>query len=149
MKRVELFTDGSSLGNPGPGGWCAILRFGEHEKTLAGGTPEATNNQMELLAVIRGLEALKEPCEVTVYSDSQYVTRSLMEWLPGWIKKDFAKVKNPDLWRQYVKLAKDHRVNAVWVRGHNGHVENERCDQLAKAEALRYQGASEKRERHG
>ena len=72
-----------------------------------------------------------------------------MEWLPGWIKKDFAKVKNPDLWRQYVKLAKDHRVNAVWVRGHNGHVENERCDQLAKAEALRYQGASEKRERHG
>ena len=74
MKRVELFTDGSSLGNPGPGGWCAILRFGEYEKTLAGGTPEATNNQMELLAVIRGLEALKEPCEVTVYSDSQYVT---------------------------------------------------------------------------
>jgi len=135
MKKIALFCDGSSLGNPGFGGYCAILRYGENERIVSGGQKDATNNQMELLAVIKGLEALKEPCEVTITSDSSYVVKGINEWLSGWVKKNFAKVKNPDLWEYYLQVAKGHKIKAIWVRGHNGHEENERCDIIAKNEA--------------
>ncbi|WP_456322784.1 ribonuclease HI [Hydrogenimonas sp.] len=135
MKKVTIFSDGSSLGNPGPGGYGTILRFGDHEKEISGGEPMTTNNRMELKAVIEGLKALKEPCDVTIYSDSSYVVNAINEWLENWVKRDFKKVKNPDLWREYLEVAAPHRVRAIWVRGHNGHVENERCDELARTTA--------------
>lgn len=135
MKPVQLFTDGSALGNPGPGGWCAILRYGPKERTLKGSEPYTTNNRMELLAVIEGLKVLKEPCQVALYSDSTYVVKGINEWLPGWKKRNFVKIKNPDLWREYDRCAAEHRIAAHWVRGHDGHVENERCDAIARAEA--------------
>jgi ribonuclease HI len=138
-KKVTIFADGSSLGNPGPGGYGVILRFGEHEKELSGGEVLTTNNRMELLGAIVGLEALKEPCDVTLTSDSQYVTRGINEWLDGWVKKKFAKVKNPDLWERYLVASKDHNVRAQWVKGHDGHEENERCDVLARTQAEIYQ----------
>ena len=137
MKRVTLFCDGSALGNPGPGGYGAILRYGSKEKEIVGGEAHTTNNRMELLAVIEGLRALKEPCEVEVVSDSSYVTKGISEWLNGWIKKDFKKVKNVDLWKEYIEVSKSHKVKTTWVRGHNGHPENERCDTLAREEAQR------------
>jgi ribonuclease HI len=137
VKKVTLFSDGSALGNPGPGGYGTILRFGEVEKIISGSEPHTTNNRMELLAVIEGLKALKEPCEVDVVSDSSYVVKGINEWLAGWIKKDFAKVKNPDLWKEYVKVSASHKIHGIWVRGHDGHEENERCDILAKNEALK------------
>ena len=142
MKQVTIFSDGSSLGNPGPGGWGTILRYGKREKELSGGEPMTTNNRMELTAVIEGLKALKEPCDVTVYSDSSYVVKAINEWLKDWIKRDFKKVKNPDLWKEYIEAAKPHRVKAVWVRGHNGHVENERCDELARKSAEKFKEQS-------
>ena len=135
MKKIALFCDGSSLGNPGFGGYCAILRYGENERIVSGGQKDATNNQMELIAVIKGVEALKEPCEVTITSDSSYVVKGINEWLSGWVKKNFAKVKNPDLWEYYLAVSKGHKIKAIWVRGHNGHEENERCDIIAKNEA--------------
>jgi len=135
VKKITLFSDGSALGNPGPGGYGTILRFGDKEKINSGSEEYTTNNRMELLAVIEGLRALKEPCEVDVVSDSSYVTKGINEWLKGWIKKDFKKVKNPDLWREYVEVSDTHIVHGMWVRGHDGHVENERCDKLAKDEA--------------
>jgi len=135
VKKITLFCDGSALGNPGPGGWAAILRFGNAEREICGGEIHTTNNRMELLAVIEGLKALKEACEVEVVSDSSYVVKGINEWLEGWIKKDFNKVKNPDLWREYMNIAKEHKVEATWVQGHNGHTENERCDVLAKTQA--------------
>lgn len=135
MKKIALFCDGSSLGNPGFGGYCAILRYGENERIVSGGQKDATNNQMELLAVIKGLEALREPCEVTITSDSSYVVKGINEWLSGWVKKNFAKVKNPELWEYYLQVAHGHKIKAIWVRGHNGHEENERCDIIAKNEA--------------
>ncbi len=142
MKQVTIFSDGSSLGNPGPGGWGTILRYGKREKELSGGEPMTTNNRMELTAVIEGLKALKEPCDVTVYSDSSYVVKAINEWLKDWIKRDFKKVKNPDLWKEYIEAAKPHRVKAVWVRGHNGHIENERCDELARKSAEKFKEQS-------
>jgi ribonuclease HI len=135
MKPVQLFTDGSALGNPGPGGWCAILRYGAKERVLKGREAHTTNNRMELLAVIEGLKGLKEPCAVALYSDSTYVVKGINEWLAGWKKRNFAKVKNPDLWRAYDEVSTDHRIKAHWVRGHDGHVENERCDEIARTEA--------------
>ena len=135
MKKITLFSDGSALGNPGPGGYGVILRFGESEKELSGAHEHTTNNRMELLGVIEGLRALKEPCNVDVISDSSYVVKGINEWLVNWIKKDFKKVKNPDLWRDYIEVSKPHKINAIWVRGHDGHIENERCDKLAYDEA--------------
>jgi ribonuclease HI len=135
MKKVHLYSDGSSLGNPGLGGYCAILKYKGHEKIAKGSQRDATNNQMELKAVIEGLKLLKEPCEVDVTSDSSYVVKGINEWLSGWIKKDFKKVKNPDLWREYVDVSKDHKIRAYWVKGHAGHEENEKCDKIAKEEA--------------
>ena len=135
MKKITLFSDGSALGNPGPGGYGVILRYGDSEKELSGADEHTTNNRMELLGVIEGLRALKEPCNVDVISDSSYVVKGINEWLVNWIKKDFKKVKNPDLWKDYIVVSKKHKINAIWVRGHDGHIENERCDTLARDEA--------------
>ncbi|MBU0720724.1 ribonuclease HI [bacterium] len=135
MKKITLFSDGSSLGNPGPGGYGTILKFGSKEKIISGSDEHTTNNRMELLGVIEGLRALKEPCDVDIISDSSYVVKGINEWLAGWIKRDFKKVKNPDLWNMYLDVSKEHKVHAIWVRGHDGHVENERCDKIARDEA--------------
>ena len=135
MKSIEIFTDGSSLGNPGPGGFGAILRYGEHEKIVSGGEDNTTNNRMELKAVIEALKSLKNPCSIIVYSDSIYVVKGINEWLENWIKKDFKKVKNEDLWREFIEVSKNHEIECIWVKGHNGHEENERCDKIAKEEA--------------
>ena len=137
MKKITLFSDGSALGNPGPGGYGVVLRYGNKEKELYGGEEHTTNNRMELLGAIEGLRALKEPCEVEIISDSSYVVKAINEWLDGWIKKDFKKVKNVDLWKDYIEVSKAHKIKATWVRGHNGHEENERCDKLARDEAQR------------
>jgi len=137
MKKISLFCDGSSLGNPGSGGYCAILRFGTTERIVSGGMANATNNQMELLAVIEGLAALKEPCDVTLISDSSYVIKGINEWLDGWKRKNFAKVKNPEMWQRYLDVSKIHKVHGIWVRGHDGHAENEMCDKIAKEEATK------------
>ncbi|ATB70543.1 ribonuclease H [Sulfurospirillum diekertiae] len=137
MKKISLFCDGSSLGNPGAGGYCAILRFGSNERVISGGMANATNNQMELLAVIEGLAALKEPCDVTLISDSSYVIKGINEWLDGWKRKAFAKVKNPEMWQRYVEVSQNHKVHGIWVRGHDGHAENEMCDRIAKEEAMK------------
>ncbi len=136
-KSVTLYSDGSSLGNPGPGGYAGILEYRGKRKEYWGGEPHTTNNRMELRAVIEGLKLLREPCRVEVVTDSSYVAKAINEWLPGWVKRNFKKVKNPDLWREYLEAAAPHRVHATWVRGHDGHPENERCDQLAREEAER------------
>jgi len=135
VKKITLFSDGSALGNPGPGGYGVILRFGDKEREIVGAAEHTTNNRMELLGVIEGLAALKEPCEVAVISDSSYVVKGINEWLANWIKRDFKKVKNPDLWRRYIEVSKPHKIDAIWVRGHDGHIENERCDILARSAA--------------
>ena len=141
MKKITLFSDGPALGNPGPGGYGAILRYGDKERIISGGEAHTTNNRMELLGVIEGLRALKEPCDVTIISDSSYVIKGINEWLEGWVKRNFAKVKNLDLWQEYLRVSAPHRIHGVWVRGHNGHVENERCDVIAKEEAEKYKSA--------
>ena len=132
---IELFTDGASSGNPGPGGFGVILRSGKHYKELAAGYRKTTNNRMELLAVIAGLETIKKTGQqVTVYSDSKYVIDAIQKrWVYGWVQKGFKDKKNKDLWLRLLPLLKIHQVNFVWVKGHNGHPENERCDQLAVA----------------
>ncbi len=137
MKQVHLYSDGSSLGNPGFGGYCAILKFGKHQKIVSGGEINVTNNQMELKAVIEGLKALKEPCKVIITSDSNYVVKAINEWLKNWIKKNFKGVKNPDLWKEFLEVSKAHKLKAIWVKGHDGHKENELCDTIAKQEATR------------
>jgi ribonuclease HI len=138
LKKVTIFADGSCLGNPGAGGWAAILRYNDAEKVISGGAGHTTNNQMELIAVIEALKLLKEPCEVELVSDSQYVGKAINEWLVGWEKKGFAKIKNPQLWMEYWNLSRIHKVKARWVRGHSGHIENERCDEIARAEAQKF-----------
>lgn len=133
MNRIELFTDGSAKGNPGPGGYGAILRFGDKEKELSQGFRLTTNNRMELLAVISGLEALKTNAHpVVVYSDSKYVVDAVKQgWVFAWFKKGFKGKKNPDLWTRYLPLHERFKPEFIWVKGHAGHPENERCDQLA------------------
>lgn len=137
IKKVELYTDGACSGNPGPGGWGAILKYGETEKELFGGEKETTNNRMELTAAIKGLSALKEPCEVTLYSDSKYLVDGMdkgwaVSWkLKGWKKSDGKPALNPDLWEELISLFNTHKVTLVWVKGHAGHPYNERCDALA------------------
>ena len=130
---IEIFTDGASSGNPGPGGYGAILRSGQHYKELSEGFRKTTNNRMQLLAVIKALEALKSPNQdVTLYSDSKYVIDAIEKrWVYGWLQKGFAGKKNKDLWLRYLDVSKLHKIKFVWVRGHNGHPENERCDVLA------------------
>lgn len=131
-KKVAIFTDGSSLGNPGNGGYAAVLVYKGHEKEIFGCEKNTTNNRMELRAVIEALSVLKEPVEVDIYSDSSYVVNGINEWLEGWILKGFNKVKNVDLWRRYIEVAKRHVVNIKHVKGHTGITLNERCDVLAK-----------------
>ena len=136
MAVVEIFSDGACKGNPGVGGWGALLRMGDTEKELFGGEPNTTNNRMELTAVIEALTVLTRPCDVVVHTDSQYVQKGISEWIHGWKAKGWktaAKqpVKNDDLWKQLDKLAAQHKVDWRWVKGHAGHVENERADQLA------------------
>ncbi len=137
MKKVNAYTDGACRGNPGRGGWGAILVYGSAEKELSGGERETTNNRMELSAVIAALSALKEPCEVTITTDSQYVVNAIEKrWLEGWQKNgwrksDKGKVLNVDLWQKLSALLEKHSVSFVWVKGHNGHPYNERCDKLA------------------
>ena len=149
MKKVELFTDGACRGNPGPGGYGCILRYGTHEKEMSGGEAVTTNNRMELLAAITGLSALKEPCEVELYSDSQYLVNAFLQgWLENWKKKNYKKgtrdeVKNIDLWEELVRLTELHSVRFIWVKGHDGHPENERCDALATAAADSFRAESE------
>lgn len=136
MKHVEIFTDGACRGNPGPGGWGALLRFGTIEKSLHGGEKLTTNNRMELMAAIEGLSALKEPCEVVITTDSQYVRKGITEWLVGWKRNGWRTaskqpVKNADLWQRLDELNQRHKVEWHWVKGHSGHRENELADLLA------------------
>jgi ribonuclease HI len=138
MDRVEVFTDGACSGNPGPGGWGAILRAKGSEKELSGAEADTTNNRMELMAVIAAMEALKRPCAVTITTDSQYVMKGMTEWLDGWKRKNWRTankkpVKNVDLWQRLDAAIQSHQVDWKWVRGHDGHPENERADQLAVA----------------
>ena len=140
MKRVDLFTDGACKGNPGPGGWGALLRKGATEKELSGAETDTTNNRMEMTAAIEALSALKRPCTVDLYTDSKYMIDGITKWLPGWQKRgwktaDKKPVKNEDLWRRLSELNARHRVTWHWVKGHSGHAENERVDQLASEAA--------------
>lgn len=134
LKHVEIYTDGACSGNPGPGGWGTILRWNGHEKELNGGERETTNNRMELMAVIKGLEALSSRCRVDLYTDSQYVQKGVTEWMAGWKRKGWPdRIKNQDLWQQLDRQLARHDVKMHWVRGHDGHPENERADALARA----------------
>lgn len=131
--HIEIYTDGACSGNPGPGGWGAILRSGGHEKEISGGEFDTTNNRMEMMAVIRALEALKKPSRVDLYTDSSYVQKGVSEWMRGWKAKGWpAKIKNQDLWKRIDELVAQHDVKFHWIRGHNGHPENERADALAR-----------------
>ena len=137
-KIVEIYTDGACSGNPGPGGWGALLRYGDTEKEMSGGERETTNNRMELMGAIVALESLTKPSRVKLYTDSQYVQKGASEWMAGWIKKgwktaDKQPVKNADLWQRLNAVKAQHQVEFIWVRGHNGHAENERVDRLAVA----------------
>ena len=141
MKEVQIFSDGSCLGNPGPGGYGVILRYKDINKELSQGYTHTTNNRMELMAVIVGLSSLKEPCKVTITTDSQYVKNGLTKWLEGWkrnhwVSSSKAPVKNKDLWQRQDKESSRHEITFCWVKGHAGHPENERCDELARTAAL-------------
>ncbi len=143
MKPVDIHTDGACLGNPGPGGWAALLVHEGRERELAGGEALTTNNRMELLAAIMALEALKSPCQVVLSTDSQYVQKGIGEWLPNWVRRGWKTaggeaVKNKDLWERLQLAAAAHKIQWKWVKGHSGHVENERVDKLARAEAERF-----------
>ncbi len=145
MKRIEAFTDGACKGNPGPGGWGVVLRMGQHEKELSGHEAQTTNNRMELTAVIRALDALKEPCHVALHTDSRYVIDGITKWIFGWQKNGWINsqkkpVLNADLWQQLLESRRRHRIDWIWVKGHDGHPENERADRLA-SDAARSQGS--------
>lgn len=143
MKKVIIYADGSSLGNPGPGGWCAILSYQNVKKEIYGSKPYTTNNEMELTAVIRALETLKEPCEVELYTDSNYVVKGLESWLDSWAKNEWKnsskkEIANKELWQKLYMLKSKHRIHPHWIKGHNGDPMNERCDKVAKQQAKRY-----------
>ena len=143
MKKVIIYTDGACSGNPGPGGWGAILKYGGYTKELSGGAGSTTNNRMELTGVISALSALKEPCDVELYTDSQYIVNAINKgWLNSWAKNNWKKkggeVKNPDLWQQLLPLLLRHSVRFIWVKGHAENEYNNRCDQLAVAESRKY-----------
>lgn len=144
MKQIEIFTDGACSGNPGPGGWGAVLRYKGHEKELSGGEAETTNNRMELTAFICALECLKEPCDITLCSDSRYVIDGLEKgWAKGWRargwkKSDKSPALNSDLWARLLDLTEQHQIHYIWIKGHAGHPENERCDRLAVEQSKKY-----------
>jgi len=136
MKRVHLITDGACIGNPGPGGWACILRYGGHKKEMSGSAPETTNNRMELTAAIEGLRALKQPCEVEVITDSEYVKNGITNWIHGWKRNGWKTsskkpVVNQDLWSELDRLAAKHETRWTWTKGHADHDDNNRCDELA------------------
>lgn len=131
LTKIDLHTDGACSGNPGPGGWCSILVFKDIEKEISGSEAYTTNNQMELKAVLEGLKMVNRPCEISLYSDSQYVIRSINEWLPGWIKTNFKGKANIPMWKEYLELSKNHKITAIHVKAHNGDYYNERCDKVA------------------
>jgi ribonuclease HI len=140
LKAVEIHTDGACLGNPGPGGWGALLRYKGRERELSGGEPDSTNNRMELMAAIQALETLTEGCSVDLYTDSQYVRQGITEWMPGWVRRNWKTagggvVKNRDLWERLQAATQRHAVRWHWVKGHNGHPDNERVDELARVAA--------------
>jgi ribonuclease HI len=140
-KHIEIFTDGACKGNPGPGGWGALLRMGAHEKELSGSEAETTNNRMEMSAVIHALKALREPCAITLHTDSRYVIDGMTKWIDGWQRKGWVNaskkpVRNQDLWHDLIEAALPHQIDWQWVKGHNGHPENERVDQLASDAAM-------------
>lgn len=144
--KVEIFCDGACSGNPGVGGWGAVLRSGGHEKELSGADGDTTNNRMELTAAIRALESLKRPCLVVLTTDSQYLMKGMTEWIAGWIRRGWVSSKkepvlNRDLWERLLELSGVHKIDWRWVRGHNGHPENERCDELARAAIAAYKGS--------
>ena len=144
-KQVEVHTDGACRGNPGPGGWAALLRWRGIERELVGGEADTTNNRMELMAAISALEALREPCEVVLSTDSQYVRQGILEWLRNWIRRGWKTaggdpVKNRDLWERLQQAASQHQVEWRWVKGHSGDPDNERVDQLARTEAEKFKG---------
>lgn len=144
IKKVDIFTDGACSGNPGPGGWGAILRYGENEKEISGGEKDTTNNRMEMTAVIEALKLLKFPCEVTLYTDSQYVCNGINKrWIDNWQRNGWKNsqrqpVANKELWEEIIALMKIHNVKFVWVKGHDGHPENERCDRLAVEQSAKF-----------
>ena len=143
MKSVQIYTDGACSGNPGPGGWGAVLMYGEARKELSGGDRATTNNRMELVSVITALEALKEPCEVQLFTDSQYVANAVnLKWLESWLRSGWRRkggeVKNIDLWQRLVPLLEKHRVAFIWVKGHAENEHNNRCDELAVAESRKF-----------
>ena len=147
MTPVEIFTDGACKGNPGPGGWGAVIRSGERERELSGGEALTTNNRMEMLAAVRALQALTRPCHVTLTTDSIYVRDGITRWIHGWLKNgwrtaDRKPVKNAELWQELLDAAAPHRIEWRWVKGHAGHAENERVDRLACAAALQFAGRS-------
>jgi ribonuclease HI len=142
MKTVEIHTDGSCLGNPGPGGWAALLRYKGRERELAGGEAHTTNNRMELTAAIMALESLTEPCRIVLHTDSQYVRQGITQWLPGWVRKQWRTasgepVKNRELWERLAAAIARHEIDWRWVKGHNGDPDNERVDVLARTQATR------------
>ena len=147
MKQISIHTDGSCLGNPGPGGWAALLRYNGRERELSGGEALTTNNRMELMAAIAALESLKEPCAVALYTDSQYVRQGITEWMPNWVRRGWKTaggdpVKNRDLWERLHAAVRPHRIDWHWVKGHNGDPDNERVDLLAREQATKFRDAA-------
>ncbi|WP_115000599.1 ribonuclease HI [Xanthomonas campestris] len=145
MKSIEVHTDGSCLGNPGPGGWAALLRYNGREKELAGGEANSTNNRMELMAAIVALETLTEPCQILLHTDSQYVRQGITEWMPGWVRRGWKTsggdpVKNRELWERLHAATQRHSIEWRWVKGHNGDPDNERVDVLARNQAIAQRG---------
>jgi ribonuclease HI len=146
MKQISIHTDGSCLGNPGPGGWAALLRYQKKERELSGGEAQTTNNRMELMAAIVALETLTEPCQIDLYIDSQYVRQGITEWMASWVRRNWKTaggdpVKNRDLWERLHAACARHRIEWHWVKGHNGDPDNERVDVLARNEAVRHRHA--------
>ena len=147
MKQISIHTDGSCLGNPGPGGWAALLRYNGRERELSGGEALTTNNRMELMAAIAALESLKEPCAVALYIDSQYVRQGITEWMPNWVRRGWKTaggdpVKNRDLWERLHAATARHKIDWKWVKGHNGDPDNERVDVLARNAAVRFRSGA-------
>lgn len=143
MQKVDIWTDGACSGNPGAGGWGALLRYGEVQKEIFGGEADTTNNRMELMAPIKSLEMLKKPCSVTLYTDSVYVKNGMTQWIKGWIAKGWktssgAEVKNIDLWQKLLAVSQKHQIEWVWIKGHAGHKENEQADTLARQGCFLY-----------
>ncbi|MGL5973027.1 MAG: ribonuclease HI [Oscillospiraceae bacterium] len=143
-KQINIYTDGACSGNPGPGGYCAVLKYQNHEKIIKGGEKSTTNNRMELTAVLKGLEAIKEPCDITIYSDSKYFIDAIEKnWVTKWQENNWMRNKkdpvlNVDLWKDILKQFKIHNIYLIWVKGHSGHLENDICDKIAVSESLKY-----------